>query len=59
MTYPEPYLPSEELIRVQKEELKQQHLLKMQANGSKNGNYHRPVINVPRDTRPVVGTNYQ
>ncbi|MCK9558110.1 MAG: hypothetical protein M0R50_08745 [Candidatus Cloacimonetes bacterium] len=56
----ERYLPSEELIAKQKDEIKKQRLLKLQKNKSKPGKkYLRGIINVPSDYRPVIGTNYQ
>jgi hypothetical protein len=55
-----PYLPSLELIEDFKKKLKLEHFRKKENNNSKpKSNYSRSVITVPRDTRQIVGTNYQ
>jgi nitrate reductase cytochrome c-type subunit len=56
-----PYIPSEEQIKVEAEEIKQRHFAKMQASRSKKSpkQYCCKTVKVPNDTRPVVGTRYQ
>jgi hypothetical protein len=60
MVYPEPYEPSEEEIQAIKDKLKQKHLhAKLKETTKASKKYSHGVTFVPRDTRPVVGTNYQ
>jgi hypothetical protein len=60
MNYPEPYKPDEDLIKAHMERIKKQRLRKMRKSNSKSSKpYSRNIINVPYDTKPVVGTKYQ